>query len=300
MSNHKLNIDKSLPQIIIPKDKLQIFIDWYNDKLIAETELPEIFNEGYIKIDLSEILECKIPSIFEIKNEKEYLNYKKLSEDAKNRYTRLVVYFKLVNTKLEIILFDAFKNKIYDGGIDLYLNRLAVSVVMMGSSESTKHTDKLKIPELKIDFASMMSDVKSRDANREEIDRLYSENVGNMFMRFAYGIVVSSLTYLAMLKPKAKNNLLYASEFAHSKKHTNYTNQSVRNITNPVYDLNYEDNITLTKLTTKHSSWKISCEFQVRGHYRHYKNGKVVFIKSYEKGKGNKIKQTQLQLNPSC
>lgn len=36
----------------------------------------------------------------------------------------------------------------------------------------------------------------------------------------------------------------------------------------------------------KNNSYKIKCPcWSVRGHYRHYKNGKIVFIKNYEKGK---------------
>ena len=33
---------------------------------------------------------------------------------------------------------------------------------------------------------------------------------------------------------------------------------------------------------------KISCEFSVRGHFRHYKSGKVVWIAEYQKGTGKK------------
>lgn len=38
-----------------------------------------------------------------------------------------------------------------------------------------------------------------------------------------------------------------------------------------------------------HSRHKITCErWEVKGHFRHYKDGKVIYVKPYEKGKGIK------------
>jgi hypothetical protein len=37
---------------------------------------------------------------------------------------------------------------------------------------------------------------------------------------------------------------------------------------------------------SENGTHKITCPcWSVRGHYRHYKSGKVVFVRSYEKGK---------------
>ena len=48
--------------------------------------------------------------------------------------------------------------------------------------------------------------------------------------------------------------------------------------------------------TDKLRDYKRRCEaWQVRGHYRHYKNGKVVFVKSYTKGQG-RLKQTNYSI----
>ena len=39
---------------------------------------------------------------------------------------------------------------------------------------------------------------------------------------------------------------------------------------------------------------KFTCEcWQVKGHYRHYKSGKVVFVHSYKKGKKRETSQTK-------
>ena len=57
-------------------------------------------------------------------------------------------------------------------------------------------------------------------------------------------------------------------------------------------------NTDVKKLVARKKGWKISCEFQVRGHYRHYKSGKVVFVKPFEKGKGLEAKNAVIKLMP--
>lgn len=44
---------------------------------------------------------------------------------------------------------------------------------------------------------------------------------------------------------------------------------------------------------------KPSGQFDVRGHYRHYKNGKVIWIKEYVKGKGKEVKDKTYKINPN-
>ena len=76
-------------------------------------------------------------------------------------------------------------------------------------------------------------------------------------------------------KTKIKNNTV-----RENKKHHNN-----RNITTPIYNLVDKRATTVERLIKKRNGWTISHSFQVRGHYRHYKNGKVVFINPYKKGK---------------
>lgn len=64
--------------------------------------------------------------------------------------------------------------------------------------------------------------------------------------------------------------------------------ESKRNRENKIYlldeivDYVNENGLTITKSENR----AITCPcWEVRGHYRHYKSGKVVFIKNYEKGK---------------
>lgn len=52
------------------------------------------------------------------------------------------------------------------------------------------------------------------------------------------------------------------------------------------YILSYHGNEPKMIIKGSHSS--PSCTFSVRGHYRHYKSGKVIWIEEYEKGSGKR------------
>ena len=55
---------------------------------------------------------------------------------------------------------------------------------------------------------------------------------------------------------------------------------------------------TVERLTVRKKGWTYSHSFQVHGHYRHYKDGKVIFIESYIKGKGKPFKAQTTILSP--
>lgn len=69
----------------------------------------------------------------------------------------------------------------------------------------------------------------------------------------------------------------------HNKQNSNNTGKSSENkvfLFKDIVKHIYEEN------TINSSKKNINCPcWSVRGHYRHYKNGKVVFVRSYEKGK---------------
>lgn len=69
-------------------------------------------------------------------------------------------------------------------------------------------------------------------------------------------------------------------------------------IKTPVYDMQKIRIVKLEKLITRKKGWTYSHSFQVHGHYRHYKDGKVIFIESYIKGKGKPFKAQTTVLAP--
>ena len=46
-----LKMDKHLPQIIVPANKIKMFIDWWNSDIRFESTIPKAFNSGYIIIE---------------------------------------------------------------------------------------------------------------------------------------------------------------------------------------------------------------------------------------------------------
>ena len=46
----ELRINPLLPNIIISKDKINLFVDWYNKDIRFQKELPHTFEKGYIRI----------------------------------------------------------------------------------------------------------------------------------------------------------------------------------------------------------------------------------------------------------
>ena len=99
-------------------------------------------------------------------------------------------------------------------------------------------------------------------------------------------LTLAVIWYLATNKVEKyivdENTQIVEAKTHHKSKHINHT----RNIKTPIYDLVDNRTTTVERLIKKRNGWTISHSFQVRGHYRHYKNGKTIFIKSFEKGKG--------------
>ena len=54
VSDEKLKLNKRLPYIKLPNEKVNLFIDWYNQDLRTIKDIPRVFEEGYIEIALKE------------------------------------------------------------------------------------------------------------------------------------------------------------------------------------------------------------------------------------------------------
>jgi hypothetical protein len=117
-------------------------------------------------------------------------------------------------------------------------------------------------------------------------------------------LVIGALWYLASIqhvRTNENNEIGRTETMRTNKSHGNGARRNdnyIRNITAPIYDFGTIRATNVQKLISRKKGWKISYEFQVRGHYRHYKSGKVVFINPYEKGKGLETRRTALRLNP--
>lgn len=96
------------------------------------------------------------------------------------------------------------------------------------------------------------------------------------------GIVLRTMLYI-MNAPRERTERPKTSKDQTRKKSESKTNRENKiYLLDEIVDYVNENGLTVDKS----SNHTITCPcWGVRGHYRHYKNGNVVFVKSYEKGK---------------
>ena len=71
-----------------------------------------------------------------------------------------------------------------------------------------------------------------------------------------------------------------------------------KTISTPFYDMRKIRVVTLDGLIKRRKGWTYSHSFEVRGHYRHYEDGKTIFIKPFIKGKNKTTISQTITLNP--
>lgn len=106
-----MNINRKLPQIIIPRDKLTMFMDWWDNDIRFETTIPKAFNEGYLFFKLPETDFTSDMSREAIKLLAKHGKY--TYREVENRLKQLndmelVVYFKFVNDMK--LYFERYEN----------------------------------------------------------------------------------------------------------------------------------------------------------------------------------------------
>lgn len=145
-------------------------------------------------------------------------------------------------------------------------------------------------------FEDIMKDTKiAADSIHEGI--IFNTLMGEIAYQMVC-LLVTSLWYMATTSPSTK--------YIYEEKHPVVTHRHKRKvhvsdtkfIATPVYDFSKIKTTTVQRLVTRKKGWTYSHSFQVHGHYRHYKNGKVIFIESYIKGKGKPFKAQTTVLTP--
>lgn len=271
--NKKLKIDKRLPQIVVPESKIQMFVDWWNEDIRFENTIPQTFSEGYLIIDNLQ------QSIKSIENYKDLIKtiakemqttYRKIENyfiEFRNSTQHLTIYFKFLS---EITLLIEIYN--VDGSL------MTRSQISFGKSD----------PERIINLNKPV-DVDNFDDFMHEIS--YDQ----------MGILISCLWYIATTKNTTK--YIYEKHspiITHRKKNTVQVSNT-KTISTPIYDMNKIRTVKVEKLTQRKKGWTYSHSFQVHGHYRHYKNGKTIFIKSFVKGANadKEFKSQKIILSPT-
>lgn len=264
-----LRIDNKLPQIILPQSKIGMFIDWYNNDLRLLDTLPEAYNEGYLIIE-NDIIQIDIS---------------KQSEYIKSLAKQLNGTYRQVENRLKYFIEDLEKVTMYFKYVDNNIQ------IWLYGKDST--------------IVSKMSFQVQEGENSLVADRYIDEftnwdDLLNEFNFYCVILLTSSLWYIATT---TKTTKYYYEEnrprYTYSANEKSIKSVSKhKTINTPIYDFNKIKKVKVESLIKKRKGWTYSHSFQVHGHYRHYSNGKTVFINSYIKGKNKELQSQIITLNP--
>lgn len=264
-----LRIDNKLPQIILPESKIGMFIDWYNNDLRLLGTLPEAYNEGYLIIE-NDIIQIDIS---------------KQSEYIKSLAKQLNGTYRQVENRLKYFIEDLEKVTMYFKYVDNNIQ------IWLYGKDNT--------------IVSKMSFQVQEGENSLVADRYIDEftnwdDLLNEFNFYCVILLTSSLWYIATT---TKTTKYYYEEnrprYTYSANEKSIKSVSKhKTINTPIYDFNKIKKVKVESLIKKRKGWTYSHSFQVHGHYRHYSNGKTVFINSYIKGKNKELQSQIITLNP--
>lgn len=269
----KLRINKKIPQIILPKEKNDCFIEWYDKDLRFQDKIPNSFNRGYLFIEST------------LYN-KEQLNeeyYKKLFKEIAKVYK--TTYRNIENLFLDYI--DKTKNTIvyfeFEGNflnLEIYLNNMLYHKVELDLTKTDNSKPNLTLLEIQT--------------------KLYNEGktFQELYSHYCLILLTCCLWYLATSTKRTKYYRENKTQPYYYEKKEIINVKRNRVITTPIYDMNKIRRVKVEGLIKRRKGWTYSHSFEVHGHYRHYKSGKVIFINPYIKGKGKEEITQKIILKP--
>jgi hypothetical protein len=127
------------------------------------------------------------------------------------------------------------------------------------------------------------------------------DNLDNLFTVLNYinmAITITCLWYIATTSKTTKYVYEEKTPVVISRKKNVVKVSDTKTITTPIYDMSKIRIVNVEKLQNRKKGWTYSHSFQVHGHYRHYKSGKVIFVQSFIKGKDKEFKAQTITLAP--
>lgn len=274
----ELRINPLLPNIIISKDKINLFVDWYNKDIRFQKELPHTFEKGYIRIK-------SMLFSTDISNYNVFI--KALAKQYNKTYRQIENMLKLyIDGINDVTVYFEFKDNMFYN----YIYKKDGKI--LSKAEAQIGDNKQPSPEI------TLTSLSNNDINKLNNEQEFVDDVQNKFNYFCLAICSTCLWYLATTTKTTKYKYKERPEKEYSlNKRVVYVKEN-KNVTTPIYNL---DNIkikTVDRLINKREGYTYSHSFQVHGHYRHYKDGKVIFVNSYIKGKDKPFKHQNIIINP--
>lgn len=274
----ELRINPLLPNIIISKDKINLFVDWYNKDIRFQKELPHTFEKGYIRIK-------SMLFSTDISNYNVFI--KALAKQYNKTYRQIENMLKLyIDGINDVTVYFEFKDNMFYN----YIYKKDGKI--LSKAEAQIGDNKQPSPEI------TLTNLNNNDINKLNNEQEFIDDVQNKFNYFCLAICSTCLWYLATTTKTTKYKYKERPEKKYNpNKRVVYVKEN-KNVTTPIYNL---DNIkikTVDRLINKREGYTYSHSFQVHGHYRHYKDGKVIFVNSYIKGKDKPFKHQNIIINP--
>lgn len=274
----ELRINPLLPNIIISKDKINLFVDWYNKDIRFQKELPHTFEKGYIRIK---------SMLFNTDISNYNIFIKALAKQYNKTYRQIENMLKLyIDGINDVTVYFEFKDNMFYN----YIYKKDGKI--LSKAEAQIGDNKQPSPEI------ALTNLNNNDINKLNNEQEFIDDVQNKFNYFCLAICSTCLWYLATTTKTTKYKYKERPKKEYNpNKRVVYVKEN-KNVTTPIYNL---DNIkikTVDRLINKREGYTYSHSFQVHGHYRHYKDGKVIFVNSYIKGKDKPFKHQNIIINP--
>ena len=253
-----------------------MFIEWWNQDVRFLKDVPRTFNEGYFILD-NEFLDNDLTQYKEIisanakQYKRTYRETENLLKDHIESTRSFIAYFKFEDNILQILNYNK-NNELFSG---------------MRIQLATPDMTNVEAPDPILPFDNFPKEHTLND-------------IQNKLNEIVVDLLVTSLWYMATTT--SNKNYYY-------EKDNNYTPEikdkrvvqvkKHRCINTPIYDFNKIRKVSVKTLIRHREGYTYSHSFQVQGHYRRYKDGKIVFVKSYIKGKDKPFKQQTITLSPN-
>lgn len=270
----QLKINKRLPQIHIEQKQIDLFIEWWNKDIRFQQTIPHSFEEGYLKCDLN--LNIDINKFRDIikQSAKEYKTTYRVMENTFKDFISMIehttIHFKFINNN------------------EVYLNTYDKNNNIISRIEFEYGEDKKDFEE---EFTyDKMYNIMNKSNNSDDL--MFGFNL-------LYTIIfVTSIWYIATTRNTTKYVYEQKTPIITSRKKNIVKVSDTKVISTPIYDISKIKTKKVEGLIKHRKGWTYSHAFQVHGHYRHYKDGKVIFVNSYIKGKDKEFKPQTIELKP--
>ena len=249
---------------------------WFDEDISNETIVPHTFEEGYLIFEDADVLDD---------NANDEIKY--IAKKTHAVYRKIETMYKMLNGK-ETILYFKFLND-----SELYIERYTDKMLIQKGKYHVDTIRSMKINSLNLLWRIQVELIGWNEKTAQEYLKSKTD--------YCVAILVTALWYIATTKSTKyiHDEVAYPLVRQNEKKVSTIKEVTSKKITTPIYDLGKTKVVSLEMLKKHKQGWTYSHAFSVRGHYRHYKSGKVVFIKSFTKCKDLAEKETEIIVSPT-